>query len=109
TSPGARSGSRSVAASGTTDQVDRFAAVAIDDFRVSAFLKQVANEIRSARLRRDVKSRHAFVRRGRASETHGICLRTGDLSIYVRAVPKKHVHERRSLPSARAASDACRN
>lgn len=34
------------------DQVDRFAAVAIGDLRIGAFLKQVANEIRPARLHR---------------------------------------------------------
>src|SRR5262245_14863961 len=56
------SGSRSVAPPGTTDQVDRFAAVAIDDIRVGAFLKQVANQIGPARLRRNVQSCHAFVR-----------------------------------------------
>src|SRR5580700_2805718 len=39
-------------------QVDRFMAVAVGDLRVGAFLKKIANEIRPARLRRDVKSRH---------------------------------------------------
>src|SRR5438445_565563 len=75
-----------------THQVDRFAAIAIDNLSFGAFLKQVANEIRVARLRRHVKSGHAFVGRWRAGVTHGIRLRTGDLSIHVRAVLKKYVH-----------------
>ena len=89
-----------VAGADLDDQVDRFVAVAIGDLRVGAFLEQVANEIRPARLRRYVKSRHAFVRGGRAGVAHRIRLRTGDLSIHVRAVLKKQVHQRESRASA---------
>jgi hypothetical protein len=96
------------------DQVDRFAAIAIGDLRIGAFLKQLANEIRPARLYRHVKSRHAFVRGGRAGVAQGICFRTSDLSTHVCAMLKKHVHERDSRgaacysTSALAASDAVR-
>src|SRR5262249_27849191 len=97
---GSTLGSAPTATLGGAHQVHRFATVAISDLSVGTFLKQIANEIHIARRRRHGKSRHAFVGGGRAGDAHGICLRTGDLSIDTRAVLKKHIHERDSLAAA---------
>ena len=74
------------------DQVYRLVAVAVGDLSAGALPKKVANQIRSTRLHRYVKSRHSFVCRGLAGNAHGLRLRTGDLSIYIRAMLKKQVH-----------------
>src|SRR5262249_40830790 len=66
----ARSSSRSSAASssaiaGGSDEIDRLLAVSIDELGSGSLLQKVTNQVRAARLRRSVESRHTFfVRRG---------------------------------------------
>ena len=96
-------------------------AARILDIRPCAFPKKVAHQIRLACLRRDVKSRLAFIRGGRAGDAHRVRQRTRDLSIQIGAVLEEQLHQlhvhratgaglcRKARSAAVAGSDSSRN